>query len=97
MRVIHADMALSMEVILHLVEEPVFETYMEHLFSAGDRFVLICSTNQPSVGKDPRFTRHRRFTDWVRVHRPDWQMVDQVDNPDPLGAGFYLFARPSAD
>ena len=30
-----SDLAISLDVIYHLVEDPVFETYMTHLFAAG--------------------------------------------------------------
>ena len=40
-----ADLAMSMDVIFHLVEEEVFAKYMENLFSAATRHVIIYSTN----------------------------------------------------
>jgi SAM-dependent methyltransferase len=90
LRLIHADLALSMDVILHLVEPDVFEKYMTDLFAAADRFVLIYSSNDEAY--ENRFTRHRRFTDWVSVHEPHWRLTERVDNPEPGGADFYLYS-----
>jgi SAM-dependent methyltransferase len=91
LRLVHADMALSMDVVSHLAEDDVFEKYMTDLFAAGDRFVLIYSTNDP--WRENRFTRHRRFTDWVSYHAPDWRLRQQTNNPDGSGVGFYLYAH----
>src|SRR5580704_7578468 len=38
-----ADLALSLDVVYHLVEDRVFETYLGHLFAAATRFVVIYS------------------------------------------------------
>jgi hypothetical protein len=91
LRLVHADMALSVDIVIHLVENKIFEKYMTDLFAAGDRFVLIYSTDKPLY--EDRFTRHRRFTDWVSYHALDWRLIEQTNNPDGSGAGFYLYAH----
>jgi SAM-dependent methyltransferase len=91
LRLVHAEMALSMDVVFHLVEDEIFEKYMSDLFAASDRFVLIYSTNETL--QENRFTRHRRFTDWVAYHAPDWRLIEQTNNPDGSGAAFYLYAH----
>lgn len=40
-----AQMALSMEVLFHLVEDEVFETYLQNLFSLGKDYVVVMSSN----------------------------------------------------
>src|SRR5579884_3475545 len=40
-----AELTLSLDVIYHLVEDRVFDTYMFRLFGAALRFVIIYSTN----------------------------------------------------
>ena len=93
LRLVHADLAMSMDVIFHLVEDEVFDKYMSDLFAAGDRFVLIYSSNEPE--SENRFTRHRRFTDWVSSREPTWRLTQHVANPDGSGVDFYLYARES--
>ena len=95
LRIVHADMALSMDVIFHLVEDDVFERYMEDLFSAADRYVLIYATHGPSPVREPRFTRHRAISAWVAAQRPDWQTLERLVNPANTGADLLLFARGS--
>lgn len=90
---VHADMALSLDVILHLVEDDVFERYMEDLFAAADRYVLIYASDGPLPGRDRPFTRHRAFSAWVAAHMPDWETVERLENPANTGADLRLYAR----
>jgi len=101
--VVRADLALSQEVIFHLIEDEVFATYMNHLFDAAERLVLICSSDEDlPLGKHER---HRTFTPWVEQFRPDWQLLSRVANPHPFdpntGAGmrsdFFLYGRRESD
>jgi hypothetical protein len=64
-----ADLAISADVIYHLVEDAVYESYMRHLFNAGQRYVIVYSTNTPLAGTAPH-VRHRRFTSWVEKAFP---------------------------
>jgi SAM-dependent methyltransferase len=91
--VVHADMALSMDVILHLVEDEVFEQYMSDLFAVGDRFVLVYSHDGPGSERTPCFTRYRRFSDWVTTRAPGWRLSERVEDPVGTGAHLHLFAR----
>ena len=59
-----ADLALSLDVVYHLTEDAVFETYLAHLFAAGQRLVVIYSTDLEMGGTAPH-VRHRHFTPWV--------------------------------
>ncbi|MCW2586899.1 MAG: glycosyl transferase group 1 [Frankiales bacterium] len=74
------DLALSLDVVFHLVEDAVFERYMHTLFDCGGRFVCVYSSNDevPDIG---HHVRHRHFTPWVEQHRPDWVLVERVPNP----------------
>ncbi len=98
-RVFARDLALSQEVIFHLVEDDVFELYMDHLFDAAERFVLICSSDLDL--RPTKHVRHRVFTRWVSQHRPEWVLAEQVPNPLPQDASsgegmladFYLYTR----
>ena len=64
-RVLSADLALSLDVIYHLIEDSIYETYMTHLFNAGERYVVVYSTNS-TVRDDAPHVKHRCFTSWVR-------------------------------
>lgn len=101
------DLALSMDVIYHLVEDELFEKYMQTLFGAADRYVIIYSSNDPSLTDLNVHVLHRRFTDWTST-RTDYRLVSQFENPfhiraKPLGglqsdyapSDFYVFERKS--
>jgi hypothetical protein len=98
---IKADLALSLDVIYHLVEDTVFEVYMRQLCDVATRFVIIYSSDLDARTALPH-VRHRRFTDWLRQNRPEFQLVNEVPNPFPFDpedpdntsfADFYIFER----
>ena len=70
-----ADLALSLDVLYHLTEDAVFETYLTHLFAAASELVVIYSTNMELGGTAPH-VRHRRFTPWVEANCPDWSLAE---------------------
>jgi SAM-dependent methyltransferase len=76
-----ADLALSLDVIYHLTEDSVLETYLTHLFAAGRRYVIIYATNGEMSGTAPH-VRHRHFTPWVEARRPDWRLLDVTRGPN---------------
>jgi hypothetical protein len=79
-----ADLALSMDVICHLVENSVYENHMHTLFGAANRLVVIYSSNFEEL--EPRETphvRHRKFSSWVRRQQPSWILVEHLPNRYP--------------
>jgi SAM-dependent methyltransferase len=96
-----ADLALSLDVVYHLIEDAVFEAYMRDLFHAGRRFVIVYSSNHAEVIPNTH-VRHRRFTDHVERSFPAWQFVERVPQRYPLAqhgeqqgsfADFYIFRK----
>jgi SAM-dependent methyltransferase len=94
-----SDLALSLDVVYHLVEDEVFDTYMQSLFEHAGRFVAIYSSNKLEASGVPH-VRHRRFTDWIGAHAPQWKQSGFVANRYPLDpkrpddtsfADFYFF------
>ena len=97
-----AELALSLDVIYHLVEDGVFETYMADLFDVADRWVIVYSSNTDRRVAAPH-VRHRRFTDWIDRERPRWALTEHIPNPHKAEIGqesatssfadFYVFER----
>jgi cyclopropane fatty-acyl-phospholipid synthase-like methyltransferase len=89
-----ADLAISLDVIYHLVEDQVFETYMAQLLAAGRRYVVVYSTNSV-VGKTAPHVRHRLFSSWVEDNFPQWQLAQVRHGPDtgPGRADFFVYER----
>lgn len=95
-----AEMSLSLDVIYHLVEDATYEAYMTTLFDASQQFVIIYASNKDEQ-PPARHVRHRRFTDWVDIHRPTVRLIDKIPNRFPYDpadpnntsfADFHIFA-----
>lgn len=82
---VRSDLAMSLDVIFHLVEDKVFECYMTDLFSIGKRFVVIYSsdTNSNPILHAPHI-RHRKFTDWVDANAKGWVFENKIKNRYPF-------------
>jgi SAM-dependent methyltransferase len=90
-----ADLAISLDVIYHLTEDQVFETYLRHLFAAGQRFVVVYSTNMEVTGTAPH-VRHRVFTTWVEDNAPEWELAGVTRGPNTElaeRADFFAYRR----
>lgn len=95
-----ADLALSLDVIYHLVEDEIFNTYMKQLFSSATRYVIIYSSDVELPGESPH-VRQRKFTTWVSSNQKNFQLVEKIPNPYPYSeedsetswADFYIFER----
>jgi SAM-dependent methyltransferase len=89
-----ADLALSLDVVFHLTEDTVFETYLTHLFAASRRLAVIYSTNVEVGGTAPH-VRHRHFTPWVEANYPEWRLTGVTQGPNTEGAraDFFVYER----
>ena len=74
-----ADLGVSMDVLFHLVEEDVFETYLKHLFAASERIVVIYARD---VDGAPTFHEHNRsFTGRIARLAPGWELNKRIESP----------------
>ncbi|HET7115235.1 MAG TPA: hypothetical protein VFI29_02010 [Hanamia sp.] len=71
-----AELALSLDVIYHLVEDKVFETYMHRLFSASSKHVIIYAWDVEEAAR--YHVRHRKFTVWIEKNIPDFQLIELI-------------------
>jgi SAM-dependent methyltransferase len=96
-----ADLALSLDVVFHLVEDDVFEAYMRTLFGASGTYVIVYSSNSAEIGGAGRHEKHRRFTDWVDANETGWKLVEHIPNRYPYAgdsatgspADFFVYGR----
>ncbi len=95
------DLALSLDVIFHLVEDRVFDSYMRSLFARAKHHVVIYSSNYDALSASPH-VRHRKFTDWIAKRAPGWKPAGYLPNRFPFDpsrteetsfADFYFFSR----
>jgi SAM-dependent methyltransferase len=93
-----AELTISLDVIFHLVEDEIYHSYMERLFSSSEKYVIIYSSNFEE--NQDFHERRRRFTDWVEDHCSDWNLMRRIPNRYPFkadGTGslsdFYVFQK----
>lgn len=88
-----AEMALSMDVMFHLVTDDDFHAYLDRLFDSATRVVVVYSTDYdaPAVGHMHR----REFTPTVAARFPDWRLAAHTipATADPEEACFYVYER----
>jgi len=78
-----AELAMSLDVIYHLVEDAIFDGHMRDLFGAATRFVAVYSSNSDRIVDPAPHVRHREFTRWIAQHAPDWRLIATHRNPYP--------------
>lgn len=99
-----ADLALSLDVIYHLVEDDVYEQHIRSLFTAARKFVIIYSTayDEPYSSGDHVF--HRDFRKTICSKYKEWRLDNEILNMhrassrgyDPSkfsNANFYIYRR----
>lgn len=97
-----ADLALSLDVIYHLIEDDAFEDHMHSLFNAATRFVIIYSSDtDENEGYENTHVKHRKFTSWVEANSVGWSLDRHIPNKYPYNgdytqgsfADFYIYKR----
>jgi hypothetical protein len=79
-----ADLALSLDVIYHLIEDHAYASYMDMLFRASRRYVIVYSSDfEDNSPYQASHVRHRKFTAWVRDHAHGWKLIQHLPNRHP--------------
>jgi hypothetical protein len=91
-RFLHAELALSLDIVFHLVEDEVFAAYMRALFNAADRFVVIYSRDREARDAG-RHVKWRRFTPWIERNVAGWKLLRLEPAPLAEYQDFHVFAR----
>lgn len=102
---LRAELALSLDVVYHLVEDEVFEAHLRALFAAASRFVIVYSSDSDD-NRDIQgpHIRHRAFTRWIAANEPGWRLLRRIPNRIPYdGSGihssfadFFVFGKTGA-
>jgi SAM-dependent methyltransferase len=89
-----ADLALSLDVVYHLVEDGVFERHLRMLFGAARNYAIVYSSDFDDEQRiDGVHVRHRRFTAWIRDNLPGWKLSQHVPNRYPYRGDFHEGSR----
>ncbi|QIB75151.1 class I SAM-dependent methyltransferase [Halogeometricum borinquense] len=95
---VNADVALSLEVLFHLVDDDVYEASIRHLFDSADRFVLILSSNRDDPVSGALHVRHRKFTDDVERWFDAFELVETIPNEfEERVSDFYIYERTTTE
>lgn len=95
-----ADLVLSLDVIYHLVEDEVYFQYMENLFKASKRYIIIYSSNKDEI--HTTHVKHRHFSSFIEQNHKEWTLIKKIpnkypyDEKDPCNtsfADFYIYGR----
>jgi len=97
-----AELALSLDVIYHLVEDKIFELYIRHLFSTAEKYVIIYSTDTDiNRSFQAPHVKHRNFSKWVKENLSGWNLLRRISNECPfeidtqaeLYADFFVYEK----
>lgn len=96
-----ADLALSLDVVYHLVEDDVYDEYMTRLFSSARRFVIIYSSDEPVSSRTLPHVRHRsvstdvasRFQSFARMRELEDGLPKPVEFNRGIPTRFLIYKR----
>ena len=96
-----ADLSISLDVIYHLIEDNIFDLYMQNLFNSSSEYVCIYSSN--INGPWEKHIKHRKFTDWIdKYMSEEWKIKEFIPNKYPSNnknisfsssADFYFYEK----
>ena len=99
MSIDQSDMAMSLDVIYHLVEDELFEAYLANLFSAATRFVVIYASDFDGMTESPHM-RHRKFTSYIEKNVVGWILYEHTETPNKgehSDSDFFVYRHADAD
>lgn len=82
------QVSLSMDVILHLVEDSVYEAYLKTLFAISARYIVVFSSD--ADGPDEVHVRHRAY---ARRFMADFAVRQIAAHGDGMPAHFKIFEK----
>jgi SAM-dependent methyltransferase len=95
-----SELVLSLDVIYHLIEDIVFEKYIECLFQTSTKFVIIYAYDfegETNYHVKPRkFTKHieERIKGWnLLEHIPNKYSYDKNDLENTSWSDFYIYSK----
>ena len=95
---INVDLGLSMDVILHLIEDQIYDSYMRNLCAASNSYLAIFNT--ASDTQLPKMAVHNKYRDhrlWLSKNAPEFKELCVALCPAELGypaeTGFYFYKK----
>ncbi len=94
LKVFNSQLSISLDVIFHIVEEKIFNKYMHDLFDSSKEYVIIYSSNtRRQQKKQGKHVYHRKFTEWIKNNKKDWNLIEIIKNKYPTESfsSFYIY------
>ena len=82
LHIFKSDAAFSIDVIFHLVEDVLFEKYLEDLFSSAIKLVVIYGADMDYI-PGTEHELYRRFTAYIENKFPEWKLDKFIKNRYP--------------
>lgn len=80
---LEVDLAISIDVLYHLVEDDIYKAHLEILFDSSKSYVIIYSTNEEIYNKLAPHVKHRKFTEYVEVSYRNFELIEHIPNNFP--------------
>ena len=100
---VKGDLSLSLDVIYHLIEDYVYDSYMHQLFDSSKKYVIIYSCNEDKIyNENAIHVRCRKFTNWINQNMKEWKLVQYIKNRFPYNkenqthtsfSDFYIYEK----
>ena len=74
-----SELCVSLDVIFHLVEDELFKKYMNDLFAASEKYVIIYSRDYAE--NQVYHQKSRSFSKWVDENQKAFRMIKKIENP----------------
>ena len=97
-----AEMVMSLDVIYHLIEDEVYNSYMNNLFDLSNRYVIIYALDSDDSDNYQAHVKPRKFTSWIDANRLEFKLIKHIPNRYPFDkkkpkstsfADFYIFEK----
>lgn len=96
-----AELALSLDVIFHLVEDDIYRAYMKRLFQSSEKYVIIYSSNTDVAEVPSQHEKPRKFSVDVEGEFSDWKLTQHIPNKYPYSgdaqisstSDFYIYQK----
>lgn len=76
------DCSMSIDVLFHLVEQEIYETYLEHLFTSASKMVIIYAADM-DIEQRTKHEKYRKFTKDIEKKFPNWMLKEVIKNKYP--------------
>lgn len=85
------ELVISFEVIFHLIEDEVYEKYINDLFNSSKKYVLILSTNKKDKSSNASHYKDRIFTNDIPKN---FKLIKKIDSVvETLWSDFFLYEK----